>query len=58
MKSHSSILALIVDVLRRRNDEPYEKEYLGYESYPSTNLSTIKVPTVSGPSDTQQRKAA
>jgi hypothetical protein len=49
---------LIVDLLRSRKDRPYEMEYLGYESYPSTNLSTVKVPKKSGTADAQQRKAA
>ncbi len=58
MKRPFSLRGLIVDLLRRRKDWPYEKEYLGYESYPSTHLSTINTRTNSGSADVQQRKAA
>jgi hypothetical protein len=58
MRHPFSLLGLIVDLLRSRKDRQYEMEYLGYESYPSTNLSTVKAPAKSGPEDAQQRKAA
>ena len=58
MKRPFSFLGLIGDLLRSRKDLPYEMEYLGYESYPATNLSTFKAPANSGPADVEQRKAA
>ncbi len=58
MRSTLAFLQLIADVLRRRNYWPNEKEYLGYESYPSSQISPIKAPLNFSSANVKHRKAA